>query len=83
MPVSIATVLPSFINRDSMTWLPKKKATKKGTVIINASFTAAPKPAFTLPCFPAPRFCAVKLLVPFPSVVRLVMAKVFSLIAAE
>ena len=76
-------VLPSFINRDSMAWLPKKNAAKKGTVIIKASFTEALNPCSTLSCFPAPRFCAAKLLVPLPRVVRLVMANVFSLTAAE
>ena len=79
----MATVLSSFMNRESMSRPPKKKAAKKGTARISASLMEARSPARTRSCRPAPRFWAEKLLVPFPRVVTLVMQKVFSLIAAE
>ena len=47
------------------------------------NFSPARKPALMRSYFAAPRFCAVKLEIPFPSVVREVMTMLFSLTEAE
>ena len=56
---------------------------KNGTAVKSPILIPALKPFLALSTLPAPRFWAVKLDTPFPKVVKQVMEKVFSLIAAE
>ena len=54
-----------------------------GTQSANTSMSPARKPALMRSYFPAPRFCAVKLDTPLPSVVSEVVTMLFSLTDAE
>ena len=63
--------------------MSRKNSRKKTSAVAREKISTERNPCLIRSGLFAPMFCAVKLDMPFPMVVKQVMAKVLSLIAAE
>ncbi len=81
--MSMAVPVISSINRYRRILPPRTYSSTKGRQIIHTIFQPALNPCLTRSNLFAPIFCEVKFDMPFPMVVREVITRLFSLMAAE